>query len=226
MNAAIVWLFTFMVAVAPTTRRQYYPDAKESPEAAEARYQSIANDIVSVIWNPSNPPLFAGSDGRLKTASVMLGIMDFESTFRRDVDFGLGKGARGDSGQSFCLMQVKTGDGRTGTWNKAKNRFKLWGDAPEDLVQGWTGQELVQDRKKCIEAGYRVMSASFSMCRKLPVREWLRAYASGNCGDGAEESEARMNMGMNWFNRHKPEFTDVQVMDDLVANGPKLALQP
>jgi hypothetical protein len=226
VNAVIAWLLTFMVSVAPTNRKVYYPDAKETSEEAQLRYESIASDIVSVVWNSSNPPLFKGPNGRAKTASVMLGIMFFESNFRRDVDLGLGKAGVGDSGTSFCLMQVKTGTGRTGTWNKTKNRFKVWGDKDEDLVEGWTGPELVQDRKKCIEAGYRVMSASFAVCRNLPVSAWLRAYASGNCkddGGGAEKSESRMNFGMNWFNNHRPSFTDAEFLN---ANVPKLASAP
>ncbi len=225
MNAVIAWLVTFMVAVAPTTRAQYYPDAKETPDEAQARYESIATDVVSVMYNPSNQALFSGADGRSKTAAISLGIMFFESNFRRDVDFGLGRAGRGDGGQSFCLMQVKTGSGKTGTWNKKYNRFKQWGDKPEDLVEGWTGPELVSDRKKCIEAGYRIMSASFAQCRSLPVADWLSVYASGQCateGDGAEKSQARMNFGINWFNRHKPTtFTDAEIVNLLAP--PQLA---
>jgi hypothetical protein len=211
VNAVIAWLVAFMVAVAPTTRKHFYVDDKETPDEAQARYESIANDVVEVYWDPENPPLFSGPTGRLKTVSVAMSIIYHESQLRRDVDFGLGKKAKGDSGKSWCLMQVMTGNGRSGDWNKVKHRFKMWGDKPEDIVEGWTGTELVQDRKKCLTAGYRVMAASFAVCHKLPVSEWLRAYASGNCDDdggGAEPSEARMNFGMNYFNRHKPDFND------------------
>lgn len=211
-----------MVAVAPTNLKQSHAEAKETTNEAQARYESIAADTASVMFNPSNPPLFAGPHGRAKTASVAMGIMFYESSFRRDVDYGLGTAGLGDGGTSFCLMQVKTGSGRTGTWNKAHHRFKQWGDDPADLVEGWTGRELVQDRKKCIEAGYRVMATSFSMCRHLPVPEWLRAYASGNCDDdggGAEKSEARMNFGINWFNRHQPTFVDADILSSLVAQN-------
>ncbi len=215
MNAVIAWLLTFMVAVAPTNRKQFHEEAKETPEQAEERYHSIAEDITMVLWNPANPPLFAGIDGRLRTASVIQGIMFKEGSFRRDVDLGLGAAARGDGGRSWCLMQVKAGTERTGTWNKVKHRFKQWGDPADELVEGWTGEELVKDRRKCIEAGYRIMSVSFSMCRKLPVSGWLRAYASGNCDDdggGAEKSEERMNIGLNWYNRHPPGFHDADVV--------------
>lgn len=218
MNAVIAWLLTFMVAVAPTNRRQFYPDAQETQQEAEARYNSIASDIVSVVYNRDNPPLFNGPDGRSRSASVVMGIMMHESGFRRDVDYGIGRYGRGDGGRSWCLMQIKTGDGRTATWNKAKNRFKQWGDPESELVQGWTGQELVTDRKKCIEAGYRIIRASFQMCRSLPVADWLSVYASGQCateGDGAEKSQARMNTALNWFNAHRPPFSDADILSAL-----------
>jgi hypothetical protein len=205
------------MAMAPPTQKQFHPEAMETVEQTEARYHSIAEDIATVVWNPSLPPLFSGVDGRAKTASVVESIMSYESGFRRDVDFGLGAAGKGDGGHSWCLMQVRfdhDGD-RTATWNKVKGRFKMQGDPEDELVQGWTGEELVQDRKKCIEAGYRVMKVSFSMCRSLPVSAWLRAYASGNCeddGGGAQKSESRMNRGINWFNRHQPGFHDAQIL--------------
>lgn len=225
MNALIAWLLTFMTAVAPNTRVQWYAEAKETPEAGEARYRSIAADIASVVYNKDIPPLFNGQDGRARSATVIMGIMFHESAFRRDVDYGLGAAGRGDGGRSWCLMQIKTGDGRTATYNKKYNRFKQWGDKTEDLVDGWTGLEMVQDRKKCIEAGYRIIRASFQMCRALPVADWLSVYASGQCateGDGAEKSQTRMNTALNWFNGHHPAFTDAQVLADI--DGPRLAV--
>jgi hypothetical protein len=223
VNAVIAWLLTFMVAVAPVDRKQYYPDAMETKEDAEARYNSIASDITAVVWSTENPPLFAGDDGRAKTAAVVMSIMTHESGFRRDVDYGLGRAGRGDSGNSWCLMQVKTGNGRTATWNRVKHRFAMWNDPPDELVQGWTGPELVADRKKCITAGYRIMSASFSACRGLPVSGWLRVYASGSCEAGAPESEHRMNMGINWFNNHRPPFTDAEIASLPVVEPTQLA---
>lgn len=220
MNTVIAWLFTFIVAVAPTNRSQHHQEAKETPEEAAARYQFIAADTTTVLWDAANPPLFSGPDGRAKTASVVMSIMQHESSFRKDVDFGMGSG-RGDGGHSWCMMQVKIDGERTGTWNKVKNRFKQWNDPEVELVQGWTGPELVQDRKKCIIAGYRVMKTSFSMCRALPPPEWLRAYASGNCDDdggGAEKSEARMNFGINWFNGHRPAFHDQEILDSIAMD--------
>ena len=49
-------------------------------------------------------------------------------------------------------MQIQTGTNRTYAWNTVQNRFAYSNDPPDQVVQGWTGPELVQDRKKCIEA--------------------------------------------------------------------------
>lgn len=215
MNTVLVWLLSFMTTMAPLDRPQFYPDAKETRDQAQARYESIAKDIHTVLWN--QPALFTGPDGRAKTAAVMMSIMLHESAFRRDVDFGLGSAGRGDGGRSWCLMQIQVGQNKTATWNAKYNRFKQWGDAPEDLVQGWTGDEMVKDRKKCIEAGYRIMKASFEMCKSLPVDQWLDVYAAGSCGSGVPQSRVRMNTGINWFNGHAPTFTDAQALQLLAG---------
>lgn len=213
MNSVIAWFVAFMMTMASPTRPQFTPAAKETPTEATIRYESIATDIATVLWK--NPPLYAGDMGRLKTASIIMGIMLHESSFRKDVDLNLGDFGRGDHGRSWCMMQIQIGNGRTPAWNTVKQRAALPGDSKDEIVQGWTGPELISDRKKCIEAGYRMMKESFETCRSLPPNEWLRGYASGNCTDGVLESEHRMNVGMNWFNAHRPGFNDVQALQIL-----------
>ncbi len=203
---------SFIVVAAPVDRPQFIPEAKETSEEATARYQSIADDIASVVWNPQNPPLFKGPEGRAKTAAIMLGIMKFESGFRKDVDLGVGKQSRGDGGRSWCLMQINIGNGRTMPWNIKYQRLPTPNDPKDEVVQGWTGLELVTDRKKCVEAGYRIMKVSFEMCHNLPVGDWLRVYASGSCDGGAKQSQARVNFGVKWFNANKPTFTDDEAL--------------
>lgn len=225
MNTVIAWLVTFIVAVAPPTRPQFIPDAKETPAEATARYESIASDIASVVWDQNNTALFSGPNGRAKTASVIMSIMSHESAFRKDVDFGLGNQARGDGGKSWCLMQINVGTGRSWSWNTKLNRPAYPNDPKEDIVQGFTGEEMTKDRKKCILAGYRIMKVSFasSQARGLPVSEWLRVYASGNIDSGSPQSQHRMNLGINWFNSHKPSFTDAEAFN-LLANPAPVAV--
>lgn len=216
MNVLISWLLSFMVVVAPPTRTQFYTAAKETPQEAEDRYKSIAADIMDVVYNPNIPPLFGGPDGRARSAAIVMSIMLHEGGFRRDVDYGLGTAGLGDGGQSYCLMQIKLGKGKTNTYNRKHNRFFLWNDDPADRVEGWTGPELVKDRKKCIEAGYRIIRSSFASCHSLTMPHWLTVYASGSCtteGDAARKSATRMNVALNWFNTHQPVgFHDVDIL--------------
>src|SRR5512142_1412193 len=108
MDLIVGWALAFMLAVAPPGTRR-----GETREETIARYTQIATDAVAVAYDPANAPLFGGTGGRARTAGLMLAVAFHESGFRRDVDFGIGPSSRGDSGQSWCLMQIKVGTGRT-----------------------------------------------------------------------------------------------------------------
>jgi hypothetical protein len=150
----------------------------EGTDKAQARYDSIARDIATVALDEAQNPLFAGSDGREKTALLVASIASFESYFRADVDEGK---ARGDKGGSYCLMQIQVGNGRT----------------PE----GWTGPELIASRPKCLMAGMNRIRESFSMCRNLPQAFRLSGYTSGRCTQ-EPKAEARMNRATRWLASH------------------------
>jgi hypothetical protein len=146
-------------------------------------------------------------------ATVLLSVSFHESGFRKDVDEGKGKFARGDHGRSWCLMQMNVGSGRTRDWNLAKSRFALATDPEEEVEKGYTGQELVEDRKKCFQAGLRLIVGT--SCKSLPPSEWLRAYASGSCEKGSDESKSRMGLAIRWFDRHRPAFKDIEIIESL-----------
>jgi hypothetical protein len=199
-----------MVAHAPA-------DPKEPPPLSLERYEDIAWDIATVVFDPATPPSFDGQDGRAKTAALVLGIMLHESQFHRGIDTG----ARlGDADRSYCLMQVKVGRGRTATWNVVKDREAWPGDPEAHLVRGYTGAEMVADRKKCIVAALRV--ARWSMRRKcphLPVKERLRGYMSGNCDEGGFGSRRRMGSALSWYSRTRGAFlfSDAHVRREMHA---------
>jgi len=200
------WLVAFMLAKAPVDRPHFIPEAKETPAETQVRYEQIAADIADVL--KTEKPLFKGPDGKIKTSSLILSVMFHESGFRRDVDLGQGQVAKGDHGNSVCMMQLNIGKGRTFQWNTVQNRAVLPSDSASEIVEGWTAQEVLADRKKCIRAGLRVLRASFASCARLPQTDWLRAYASGNCEHGASESASRMGMATRWYTTHKPSFDD------------------
>lgn len=149
----------------------------EGLEKALVRYESIAKDIATVALDESQAPLFAGSDGREKTALLLASIASFESFFRADVDEGR---ARGDHGGSWCLMQIQVG-GRT--------------------AEGWTGKDLIGSRSKCLVAGLNRIRESFSMCRALPQHFRLAGYTAGRCVE-EPKAEQRMTRATKWLAAH------------------------
>lgn len=216
------WIVGFMTRHAPPGRETYYVEAQETKEDAEKRYRSIAEDLVEVVYNPANKPLFGGSKGRSRTISILLGIMLYESGFGRNVDFGVGKFARGDNGRSWCLMQMNVGKGRTwkdaGGWNIKHDRPWRYGDKAEDIVLGSTGPEMVEDRRKCFTEGLRLIRISFRSCRNYPLKERLRVYASGSCKSGAKGSRIRMTAAIKFFDQTRAErkkFVDADVIEHI-----------
>lgn len=228
MELVYAWMVGFMVAVAPPGRTTFYAEAQESREVALARYDSIAKDIVEVVFDPQTKPLFTGDQGRVRTATVVLSIMLHEGGFMRNADFGIGKFGRGDGGKSWCLMQINVGKGRTMSWNTKYDRLPRFGDDPKDIVPGLTGPELVADRKNCIREGLKVLRLSFGACPGLPLEQKLRVYGSGNCNGAVEGSAIRMRSAIKLWETTKKErlfvdsdqkeraFTDKDVQEALL----------
>jgi hypothetical protein len=200
MEPVLAWILAFMVSVAPPGRKTYYVEAQETREEAMARYESIAEDLVEVVYDPATTPLFRGSNGRSRTVSVMLAIMLYESGFGRNVDYGVGKYARGDRGNSWCMMQLNIGSGKTLRWNVKHDRRARYGDPPEEIFEGYTGEEMVKDRRKCFREGLKVLRLSFSSCRGmgLPLNQRLRVYGSGTCHGAQKGSALRMDTAIRW----------------------------
>jgi len=165
MAQITAWLVALMVLLSPPDKGaaagRFVPDAVETTEQRLERYEGIAAAVAAVAFDPEEKPLFGGKSGRHATATLLLGLSWMESGWRRDVDLGQGKLARG-SGMDSCLMQIRLG----------KN---------ETTAEGWTWQDLVGDREKCFRAGLRIARRSFSACRSLPVEHRLSAYATGSC---------------------------------------------
>jgi hypothetical protein len=196
-----------MMAHAPLDRPQYIAEAKETAPEGAARYNEIATDIVEVM--KTERPLFRGPDGKLRTSIIIVSSMLRESGFRRDVDYGLGPHARGDHGNSVCMMQLNIGKGRTARWNIVKDREAWPNDPPDEIQEGWNAQEVLADRQKCIRAGLRVARMSFDHCRFRPQQYWLCGYLSGSCMIAGQESTIRMDLAAKWYQRHKPAFNDL-----------------
>lgn len=208
---ALDWATSKMTKwVAPGTNN--WIQSEETPEQAVERYSAIARDAFEIAFDEAEPPLYSGKDGRVKTWATLLSVASFESSFRSDVETGIGKHAKGDHGQSWCLMQIKMGPAVKG---KTKTRVNL--DTPyarftQVEADGIGGEDLVSDRKSCFKAALHIMRTSFSMCKSLPVEERLAAYASGTCDKGKQSSRWRVGKAFKWVKSTKPALTDGTVV--------------
>jgi hypothetical protein len=187
LRTIIAWAVGIMVGWAPPGRSRI-TNAVETEEEGRARYEAIAEAAADVAYSPTNRPVFTGAYGRASTTSLLLAIAYFESGFRRDVDLGLGKLARG-SGKDSCLMQIRVGAGQT--------------------AQGWTHDDLVMDRKKCFEAGLALIRKSFAACHRLGLRDWLSGYTRGQCTENDAFSHARIDLATR---TPRPSVTDAEVL--------------
>lgn len=181
MNLILSWLVGLMLSLPPA-----YPivESPEAPEARAARYESIATDVLSVVYDPDESPLVRGPRGRLESALIVLATAYSETLWRGGVETAEGHAALArrhmvDGGWSYCLLQINVGRGRT--------------------REGWTGVDLLQDRRRCIRAGYHIMQRSLWACWFLPRTDRLAAYASGGCKTGQHHSRTRFAMAARWL---------------------------
>ncbi|WP_245678473.1 hypothetical protein [Chondromyces crocatus] len=172
MDAITAWAVSIMVSWAPPGR-SHIRDAVETPEEGRARYEAIAEAAARVAYDPELDPVFRGPRGRATTMALLLSIAKHESGFRRDVDLGKGPLSRG-SGTDSCLLQIRVGKGKT--------------------AEGWTHEDLVEDREKCFRSGHALIKRSFGACRNLPMLDWLGAYTRGRCVQGEPASQSRMKL--------------------------------
>lgn len=183
MQALVSYLVAAMSAWVP-------PYAQPEPkDDTLARYEAIARDAITVAFDEAETPLFPGQDGRAQTALLMLSVASFESGYRHTVDTGI---RLGDNGRSYCLMQIRVGHGIT--------------------TEGWSGEDLVNDRTKCFHAGLRIIRGSFNACRKLAFEDRMSAYTSGRCLPNEEKSHVRVGRSLAWWDTHaRPDLTPAPI---------------
>ncbi len=173
------YLLAAMSAWVPQKKHAFY----EQPQTTQARYTDIATDVAAVVLDPTERPL-PGLD-RAKTGLVLLGIARYESDFNAAVDDGR---KRGDHGQSWCIGQILLQGGRT-------------------TREGWTGQELVDERQKCIRAMLHMAAESFDVCGRAPLMNRLALYAGGTCSRLERKGVVRMRLARWWWSAHPFEPT-------------------
>ena len=180
MDSLVTYLVTAMLSWVPLHAHAPF----ESEADAQERYESIARDAAAVAMDGGEEPLFGGTNGRSETAILMLSIASFESSFKKKVDDGIG---RGDHGRSYCLMQIHVGNGTT----------------PE----GWSGPELIDNRQRCFRAALHILRGSFGVCHGLPMEDRLSAYATGQCLPNVAISRSRIGRARTFWEAHSPPAT-------------------
>lgn len=172
IKIAAAWIASILTTLAPVPMdglREH-----ETQEERAVRIEAIAADIADVVYDPSEQPIFMGQRARERTAVVVSTFAAEEGmNFAHSVDTGK---RRGDAGRSYCIMQINVGRGKT--------------------AEGWTGPELIDDRKKCIRAGLHALRRSYWYCKKNPERERFAAYTSGSCDVGRDISRRRHDRAM------------------------------
>lgn len=201
-TAVVAWLMALMISHSPPDRGaaagRFVKDAVETTEERIERYRGIAEAVAKVSFDEEEKPAFGGKNGRYATATLLLGLSWMESGWRKDVDLGLGKEARG-GGMDTCLMQIRLGRNET-------------------TAEGWTWQDLVQDREKCFRSGLRIVRRSMAACRELPVEYRLSAYAMGTCAVSAYM--LHLSEGRPLLDGHKKSAARIAVARKLMGQRP------
>lgn len=183
MSALAQWIFSVLIVIAPPEKLAPAVQG-ETVEQMTARYRTTAIDMAAVI--DDRGPLFKGSDGAFKTAATMVSIMKFESELANDVAVGK---RRGDRGKSWCYMQIMI-DGKR----------NIWGD---DEMKSWTGQDLVDDWRKCFSVAHEILRYSLRSCSRLQNGDILSGYTAGVCMSNEKKARHRWNYAQ-WVLRKFP----------------------
>ncbi len=182
----------------------------ESEDDAKARMHSIAEDIVTVALDSSEPPVFARADGRVKTALLSAAIASMETGFQKFVDDGSCNrpdyvaDRRGDCDgrHAFSLWQIHISGGGYILLEDGTLSSRMY--AAPDVLQSHTvigGAELVSDRKIAIRVAQRVERDS------LKYHGSLCAYSGESCMDDRHpKAKARLDRAMTYYAAHP--YTD------------------
>lgn len=149
------YLLTAMLAWAPGEHR-----GDASATAMVARYQSIADDVANISLEPTEPPLYAGDNGRARTALILLELAWWESGFLRRVDVGKCLRDECDYGAAFSLWQLQPKNGITfeGTgFLYASMRSADWIATHPGEV--YTGEDLVKNRALAVRVALHMARA-------------------------------------------------------------------
>lgn len=164
------------------------------------RFPSIADDIVTVVLDPTEPSLFHDDPSKLKTAVLLATVAYFEGHFWEYVEDGtcnasdrsnpILKNGPCDGGTAYSLWQIHPEHGLVllnNTWGYSTHN---------DSINVITGEKLLADRKLSAKTALHFLRASLNRngtlceytgehkeCPKAKARldfanAWVKAHAS------------------------------------------------
>lgn len=187
----ITYLMRFMTETIP-----YNQHVGEDPSEVAARYQQHATNIAEVALDPTEKPLFAGDNGRVKTALAIASIETFESFLKKGLIHGdchenPDKRCRksSDIPHSFCHMQIQPGPTGivldTDTYHFAK-----------EGETGYAGVDLDNNPLLCNRIGLHMMRES------IVARGDLSIYSGEKAG--GIKAFHRLHRAQWWYKNNSP----------------------
>jgi len=208
MMAMAAWVFQVMIKISPIDKSIEHEHVKETYAQAEQRYHEIADAITEVTLDEDEPSLEWHDYDKKKTLALVIATAHRESgNFAREVDFGIGIEGVRDHGNSWCMMQINLPPGR--------RHINLDGRKYKYDPNGWSGRDLVEDRKRCFKVGLHVLRAHWFQCWKNQYTHRLASYLSGSCDSNVskEESTVRVNLA-SWISRMKFDSNETALLEE------------
>jgi len=191
INTLSVWLTSIVLALYPAAK--VHPDDEILQQEYIQHVNEVVKDIYEIVYDPKHTAWFGGKWGRAQEAALATIIAAEESGgFDPEVESGR---KRGDQGSSWCLMAINIGKGKT--------------------REGWTGPELIADRKKCLTSGINAMQRSMNSCRKYGMLSGLSVYDTGSCIENERISVSRVSRATWLVNKKVP--TDEEVLNSAIT---------
>ncbi len=208
MEALITYIFTAILSWCPLAT--YFVPYGETPAAAQARMHQIAEDIVTVAMDASEPPVFAGPTGRIKTALLNAAIPSKETSFQTFVEEGkcnergYHADLRGncDGGTAWSFWQIHIFGGGyilldDGTLSSRDAMPRIASARPDVVING---PRLIADRQIAARLAQRLerstMKSYGSLC----------AFSGEPCNGRHPKADARLERAMDYWAKHP--FTD------------------
>lgn len=166
------------------------PVRKDARAEADADRMQIALDIASVVYDPAEPPLYRGPDGRARTGMLLASIGALETRFVERIVRGHCHPHECDGGLAVGLLQIHAG--------------------PFGIAYRGTGaMQCTAKSDECLSAADLARSVPDQVRMGLHI---LRTQGlSGFTGEGAEEgpaATARRAQAEGWVKAHPPPVLD------------------